>query len=193
MPELQKITSDFKPAGLPVLLLLLLIFACSKEQAPGEDRTPQPEGVPAAAQWTAGITADSAGLPPDSPAVLRGVRSGRHPGFDRVVFEFAGSRLPGYHLEYIDEPVRDCASGRPLNLPGQGWLQIRFRPARMHQNGGSTVENRDRKISLPVILRLVNTCDFENSVTWVAAVSEPQKYRVFSLRDPSRIVVDIRH
>src|SRR5690606_27311808 len=39
------------------------------------------------------------------------VRAGRQQGFDRVVFEFGSGGLPGYTIEYVGRPIRQCGSG----------------------------------------------------------------------------------
>ena len=41
-----------------------------------------------------------------STPTLVDVRAGRHPGFDRVVFEFQGA-VPEHHVRYVDQLVED--------------------------------------------------------------------------------------
>lgn len=125
-------------------------------------------------------------------AELVAVRTARHDGFDRTVFEFSGG-VPATHIEYVDRPVRACGSGRVVELPGDGWLQVRFFGARAHTEAGeATVADRDRRLSLPALLALALTCDFEGEVTWVAGVAAPNPYRAFTLDAPARLVVDVR-
>lgn len=126
-------------------------------------------------------------------AVLRDVRTGRQAGFDRVVFEFEGS-VPGYHVEYVDRPVRQCGSGTAVEVAGDGWLEVRMMPAHAHTEAGRpTIERRKRSLRYPVLRELESTCDFEAVVTWVLGVASPNRYRVLELQDPPRLVVDIRH
>jgi hypothetical protein len=128
------------------------------------------------------------------PAILTGVRTGRHEGFDRIVFEFRGAEMPGYHVEYIDKPVRACGSGEVVPLAGDAWLQIRFEPTNAHtEDGKSTLSFRELVPKHPVVLELKSTCDFEAQVEWVAGTSRPNKYRVIELTNPTRLVVDIKH
>ncbi len=127
-------------------------------------------------------------------AELIDVRTGRHDGFDRIVFEFRGAEMPGYHLEYIDRPVRACGSGNVVPLPGDGWLQVRFEPAAAHANDGkSSLAFRELSPKLPNLLELRSTCDFEAQVEWVAGVGSPNHFRVVELKDPTRLAVDIKH
>lgn len=142
-------------------------------------------------EWTAGIVR----IPPvegRGVALLRSVRAARHEGSDRVVWEFTGGR-PGVHVEYVDEPVRACGSGFPVELPGDGWLEVRFEPAAAHVDGEATFDEDRLVPRLPVVLEVVSTCDFEAVVTWVAGVASPEPYRVTLLDDPARVVVDVRH
>ena len=143
-------------------------------------------------EGTAGITDKKYEI--KSSAVLNKVRTAGHNGYDRVVFEFEGAEMPGYHVEYIDKPARQCGSGNPVNLKGDGWLEIRFYPANAHtEEGKPTVENRELVPNHKIIKELKSTCDFEADVTWVLGVASPNKYRVSELKNPTRLAVDIKH
>lgn len=142
--------------------------------------------------WTAGVT----NRPRQSmaTAVLREVRVGRHRGFGRVVWEFRGGGVPGYRIEYIDRPVRQCGSGHAVSLAGQGRLAVQLVPAQAHDNAGrATLESRERAPRFRTLRELKQTCDFEADATWVLGVASPHRYRVFDLAQSARLVVDIRH
>ena len=125
--------------------------------------------------------------------VLEEVRVARHAGFDSVVFQFS-EEVPGYHLEYVDRPVRQCASGNPVEIAGDGWLAVRLEPSQAHDDQGrATVQERERMPGLPVLEELQVTCDFEGQVEWVLGVASPNRFRVMELSDPARLVVDVRH
>jgi hypothetical protein len=142
------------------------------------------------AGWTVGIV-DLAPLPA-GVATLVSLRSARHEGYERVVWEFSGP-APGIHAEYVDRPVRQCGSGATVPLPGDAWLEVRLEPARAHtEEGRPTIAERRRTTALPIVLEMVQTCDFEAVVTWVLAVSSPEPLRVTRLENPPRVVVDIR-
>lgn len=157
-------------------------------------------GTPAAPPATpSGSFEGTAGIvdkqrPDARVAVLRDVRAASQEGFDRVVFEFEGSEIPGYHVEYVDRPVRQCGSGEPEEVAGDGWLEVRLIPAQAHtEEGQPTVGERERHLSLPVLKELQSTCDFEAHVTWVLGVASPNRYRVLELSNPARLIVDVRH
>lgn len=169
--------------------------------APAPETTPPPSPTPDAQavqpenpknrEWTAGVVdIRRSGL---KPVTLREVREARNEGFDRVVFQFDGEQVPGYHVEYIDTPVIKCGSGDPTPIAGQGWLQVRMVPAQAHEGGKPTVTERERKPRLTVLEELELTCDFEGEATWVLGVKSPNKYRVMELAEPTRLVVDVQH
>ena len=142
-------------------------------------------------EGTAGITdVEASG---DGRSVLQAVRAARHAAFDRVTFEFSGAR-PGYHVEYIDAPVRQCGSGHTEDVAGAGFLEIRFFPSQAHTDAGApTIDRRRIAADLPVLRELVSTCDFEGYVTWVLGLRSPNRYRVLTFQDPPRIALDVRH
>jgi hypothetical protein len=215
----MKVIGRWMPLGLAACLM---VMGCKKEEttppppAPAEPPAPAAQPVDAGAEQPvdAGVTTPpgSQALQPEDPknrewtagrvdiqrsnlkpVTLREVRAGRNEGFDRVVFQFDGDQVPGYHLEYIDKPVIKCGSGDPTELAGQGWLQVRLQPAQAHADGKATVTERERKPKLPVIEELEMTCDFEGEATWVLGVKKPNTYRVLELTEPTRLVVDVRH
>jgi len=129
-------------------------------------------------------------------ATLEAARAASHTGFDRVVFEFRGDRLPSYHLEYVDRPVRDCGSGDPIPVEGDGYLMVRMQPARAHTDEYQAtvpVAQRRQRLDHPNLRALVSTCDFEAVLEWVLGVGSPNRYRVTELREPARLVVDVLH
>ncbi len=149
------------------------------------------ETAPEVFEGTAGAVEKK--IPEVHTVELRSVRAAKHPGFDRVVFEFSGNALPGYRTEYIDKPVRRCGTGDAVEMAGQGWLKIRMTPARAHDDAGrATVGPSEQRPGLPVLLQLSPTCDFEGELSFVLGVASPNRYRVLELRDPPRIVVDVR-
>lgn len=143
-------------------------------------------------EWTAGIIDTPNFL--DRPAVLKDVRIGEHDDWDRIVYEFEGNRLPGYHLEYIDRPIRRCGSGEVVPIEGPGWLQVHFYPARAHTEAGkATLTDRRKNPDLPVLDEAALVCDFEGVLEWVLGLKGPNRYRVLELADPTRLVVDVLH
>jgi len=156
----------------------------------GETGPEQENSPPQKFEGTAGVTEKKREV--SGVAVLREVRAASHPAFDRVVFEFEGD-LPGYRLEYVDRPVRQCGSGLPLKVAGDGLLLVRLEPASAHtESGEPTVRDRERRTNLPNMKELKLVCDFEGQVEWVLGLRSPEPYRLSELRNPSRLVLDVK-
>jgi hypothetical protein len=157
-------------------------------------RTNEPEAPPASSSTSFEKTVGIVSVPREGfPRMQTGLRAAAHQGFDRVVFEFQGG-VPGFHLEYIDHPVRDCGAGEPQDIAGDAHLEVRMSPANAHtEEGKPTVPGRELKPGLPNVREIQRTCDFEAVVTWVIGVGSPNRYRAFELADPPRLVVDIDH
>ncbi|HEX6939077.1 MAG TPA: hypothetical protein VF158_06665 [Longimicrobiales bacterium] len=203
----------------PVLTAALILAGCAGDDrgvAPGEPAGPATGAAEADARptWpdapgpaapatttarhaagpfegTAGPTERRAGV--TGVVTQAAVRAARQSGYDRVVFEFTGG-VPGYHIEYVDGPIRHCASGSVVDVEGVAHLRIRMSPARAHDDGGNpTIEKRALALRLPVMKALRLTCDFEAQLEWVVGLAARNGYRVLELREPDRLVVDVLH
>lgn len=151
------------------------------------------EGNPEEFVGTAGVT-DKRNIDISAPGVMSEVRTAGHENFDRVVFQFLGAELPGYHVEYIESPVTKCGSGETAVLLGDSYLEVRFTDSQAHTpEGDATIKERDRKPLLTTIKQLMITCDFEGETTWVLGIPEKRNYRVTELTNPTRLAVDIKH
>jgi hypothetical protein len=124
--------------------------------------------------------------------VLRDVRAAGQDGFDRVVFEFEGSLVPGYRVGYVDSAVQ-CGSGEPVEVAGAARLQVRLIPAQAHTEAGEpTVRERERRPGLAVLHEMKSACDFEADVTWLLGLATRSRFRVQELYGPPRLVIDIK-
>ncbi len=179
-------------------IILLLCGACTKDQraqvpvgessavaVAREDTTPPFQGTLAATRRAR----------PGSPiAQLRSVRVTADSGYDRVVFEFADSVVPGYLIEYPEGPIRQCGSGDEVSLIGPGRMVVRLEPAQAHDDSGnSTIGNRDWAPRLPVVQAMKVVCDFEGQVEWAIGLAARRPYRVTELAPSAHIIVDVRH
>jgi hypothetical protein len=184
-----------------VLLSVLSAAACASDEEGGQPAveaadtspaTPNNASVlnnPDTAGWTAGLTAKTG----SQMTTLREVRTAAHDEYERIVFAFGPDSIPGYKVEYIDRPVRQCGSGEVVELPGDAWLSIRLEPSQAHtEQGAPTIAERSRVLSFENMKALKMICDFEGQVEWVAAVGSPNAYRTLELRGPSRLVIDVK-
>jgi hypothetical protein len=140
--------------------------------------------------WTAGIVAGE--RPEARMTTLESVRVARHPEFDRVVLEFSGDDLPGYRLEYVDRPIRECGSGEVVQVAGDGWLSVRLTPSQAHdERGRATLRDRVIRPSVTNLLEMRMVCDFEGQVEWILGVRSPSPFRVLELFEPARLAIDV--
>ena len=125
-----------------------------------------------------------------SAPTLVDVRAGRHPGFDRVVFEFRGA-VPEYRIDYVDGLVQD-GSGEPVSVGGAADLQVVFHGANAHgEDGTPTVSPQRFSPDLPAVKELAQVGDFEAVVSYGIGVDRRRPITVSSLSGPSRLVVDV--
>jgi hypothetical protein len=186
------------------LALLVAVIACGGgEKAPpppDQQATPATPAAIAAAppdSGVAGTTSVTHRARPGAPqAALRAVEATAQPGYDRVVFEFAGDSVPGYHVEYAPHTttVRRCGSGDPVTVQGAGQLIVRFEPARAHDDQGQPVVERERTLGLPALTEMKLICDFEGQVEFVIGVTTATvPSRVSTQGPPARIILEVRH
>lgn len=186
------------------LLSVITVAACARDEEggqPGGDSAAAADSSPATpnnasvlnnpdtAGWTAGLTAKPGG----EMTTLQAVRTASHDAYERIVFAFEPDWLPGFKVEYIDRPVRQCGSGEVVDLPGDAWLSIRLEPAQAHTEAGApTITDRSRVLNYENIKALKMICDFEGQVEWVVAVAAPNEYRTLELKAPVRLVIDVK-
>jgi hypothetical protein len=126
-----------------------------------------------------------------STPILVDVRAGSHPGFDRVVFEFEGA-VPEHTVSYVDQLVED-GSGNPVSVAGEADLEVVFHGANAHEEDGSDSVRSPRRFSpgLPAVKEIAQIGDFEAVVSYGIGVDQRRPIKVFTLSQPSRLVVDV--
>lgn len=126
------------------------------------------------------------------PAVV-GLRVSEHRRFDRVVIDVEGRR-PGYQVRYVDKLTYD-GSGEPVPLKGRKKLLVLLTPARAHgPQGGNLYDGpRLQQYAFPMLRGVAFLGDFEGVVSFGLTARARNGYRVFTLTDPSRLVIDLKH
>ena len=149
--------------------------------------------APSAAPFE-GTIGTSERAPSRGPVAVTDVRFGSHDGFDRVVFDLVGSGRPGWQVLYVDSPVREQGSGAVVPLAGDGQLQVVLTGISMPGDVSGHHYAGPRRPSLGrtgVVADLYVGNLFEGRfATWIGTRS-PERFRVFALDDPQRVVVDI--
>jgi hypothetical protein len=128
-------------------------------------------------------------------ALLTDVRAARQEGFDRVVFEFANG-VPGYDVGYVERPIVADGSGDEVAVEGAAVLRVRMEPA---LDADLTQESAPRTYTGPnrfspgtaAVVELVGAGGFEAVLTWAVGIDGERPFRVTTLSNPPRIVIDV--
>ena len=137
---------------------------------------------------TAPVTGAGTGL-----STLVNVRTGRHDRYDRTVFDFTGG-TPSYRVEY--GTLVHVARGDPIPLAGPADLVVVFHDAFAHnvETGATTYDtNRVLDPNLPTLRQIKFGGDFEGVVSAGLGLADRVGFRVFTLHNPERVVVDVAH
>ncbi|MGZ4358810.1 MAG: AMIN-like domain-containing (lipo)protein [Gaiellaceae bacterium] len=133
-------------------------------------------------------------------ALLERVELARHEGYDRVVFQFRNG-LPGYHIAYAEAPLHEDGSGKTVPVAGNYFVVVRMEPASgfdLSTGGGKPVYTGPRRLAgsgagTSEVSEIVRTGDFEAVLTWAVGLVDRVDFRVTTLSDPARLVVDFRN
>ena len=151
----------------------------SPSPAPAPDGPPFPES-------TDPQTAEPTG---EWDLQLVDVRVGEHDGFDRVVLELSGTATPGWGVAWSDEAVAE-GSGDVVPLEGDHVLTISASGTAMPDAGSFEVPARLGPAGSVAEVQVNGW--FEGYTQVFAGVEGDERpFRVFTLTDPPRLVVDI--
>jgi hypothetical protein len=191
---------------IPALLLTALVAACGAEDAPPPEDTmgPPPEegrtllandfvgieehNVAFNLHWVEGpVNRDPTGT--GSPVTeVEEVSTMEGRGFDRVIFHFAEGEFPGYQLSWAEGAPSECASGAAVTVSGERFLRVRLHPVTATDRAMNASEPGFENLSA-----LAPTCAGEGEVEWHLGVRRHAQVRVLEMREPRRLVVDVRH
>lgn len=186
---------------LTAAILVLLGLGCAgsdDEQPPstqGETTAPTTAPTTTEESFEGGTATVTAPAEISEIALLERVAVAGHDGFDRVVFQFRNG-LPGYRVEYVEPPLREDGSGNVVKLDGEAFVVVRMEQASgfdLSVPEGALVYTGPRRISpegTSVVREVVRTGDFEAVLTWAVGLDRRLPFRVLTLDDPARIVVD---
>lgn len=155
------------------------------------DASASPE--PSEAPFAADTSPDTGTASADASLVLTSVRTGAQDGFDRVVLEFSGPGAPGWEAQYTDAASRQ-GQGDPIDPGGNAILDIRVNGSAIPEPGAATVPaGQISPAGTSVIKGVFNDGTFEGVTHVVLGVDGKKPFRVFSLANPPRVVIDVQH
>ena len=188
-------------AVIAAALGLVALGCGGSDDEPGASTSPPPPTTTTTEPTTTGEAFEGGTEPVTAPAeisetaLLERVAVAGHDGYDRVVFQFRNG-LPGYRVEYVDPPLHEDGSGNVVDLEGNAFLVVRMEPASgfdLSVPEGELIYTGPRRIAgedTTVLREVVRTGDFEAVLTWAIGLDERVPFRVLTLDDPARIVVD---
>ena len=127
-----------------------------------------------------------------APKVVH-LRYAQHRGYDRVVIDVSGRR-PGYRTSFTNKLVYD-PSGKPIPLAGRYKMYVVLRPAYTYSlKSGKNLYTGPKLVrpGFPSLKGIALAGSFEG-VTTFGFTSRHKAYRIFTLTNPSRVVIDWRH
>lgn len=161
----------------------------TESAAPDASLSPAPDEAP----FPADTTADTEEASADAQLVLVDIRSGLHEGFDRVVLEFSGPGAPGWVAEYTLNASRQ-GSGEAIELDGAVMLDILVQGTAYPAEGEEGLMFGDIPTAgTEVIEAIFNDGTFEALTHVVLGIDQERPFRVFSIADPPRVVIDVQH
>jgi hypothetical protein len=122
--------------------------------------------------------------------ILVGFRAAHHSGFDRIVFEFAGTVPARRQVRYVNRLIAD-PSGRIVPIAGRAVLQVSFYRAAAHNSSGRPTATASTAFALPNVMAVVRSGDFESVVSYGIGLAKRTPVHVLTLTRPSRVVIDI--
>jgi hypothetical protein len=126
---------------------------------------------------------------------FRTMRFGKHPGFDRVVFEMDGD-LIGYYVHYGEPPFQAEAGEEVVNVRGKAFVEIALYPVVSTDENIEANERlgaRQNKVRMPLIREIKTVEWFEGELRHVIGLRKRKPFRVQVFSNPTRLVVDFKH
>lgn len=123
-------------------------------------------------------------------ALLVGVRAAHAPGHDRVIFDFSGGPPGRWTVRYVNRLIAD-PRGTPIPIAGRAILAVTFHAAAAHTDGGRVTAPARATFALPNVMTVARAGDFEAVLSYGIGLARRTSFRVFALRRPNRVVIDI--
>ncbi|CAB0927116.1 AMIN-like domain-containing (lipo)protein [Corynebacterium diphtheriae] len=180
---------------------LMGLVGCSN----GSDAPDTVQGTAGKASLASSSTSSNAGLTPlgdasiesktqrpdMSEGIVTSVRVGHHETFDRVVFDFEGTGAPGWFVDYTDSPAQQ-GSGFPIEIKGDAALMVNIDGIALPFELGKPDPQIGVVPGVGNITEVKAAGTFEGRSQFVVGLDRKHPYSVQMLREPTRVVIDIR-
>jgi hypothetical protein len=148
-------------------------------------------GLSAGTITAATTGAAAATAAPVVPTLIQ-ISAAHHPGFDRLVFQFKGGLPTQRSARYVSRVTAD-PSGLPVSVVGSALLQVTLSPATGHNSQGLvTYGPTQRTYPLPELIQVVKAGDFESVLSFGVGLAKAEPFRMYTLTNPSRVVIDVQ-
>jgi len=145
-----------------------------------------------ASEIPADVEPDTQDASADARVTVSDIRIGAHDGFDRVVLEVGGTGTPGWDVRYVDSAAGQ-GTGDPVDVAGSAVLQLTLTgvgypyDTGVEEYAGGPLTSADTT----VLTEVVWDATFEGTSVAFVGTTGRYPFRVYSLADPTRVVVDI--
>jgi hypothetical protein len=139
---------------------------------------------------SAPVSVPDTNIAPEGLPELEAVEVSHLDAFDRVVFRFS-SHVPGYNVNYVPE-VRADPSDEPISLEGNAFMIVAMHSVASGQVGAPPAPQDRQTPRFPELREIAGAGDFEGVVSFGLGLTAESGFRVFTLTNPDRLVVDVR-
>jgi hypothetical protein len=159
----------------------------SAVSTPSTQPSPTPSGEPFIC---AAETIHNQGTPPPPLVYVSALRTGSHPGYDRLTIEFANG-MPADMKVGVQAGTRFVLSpsGMTTTLKGQNGILIVIYGSDLHTSYSGPIDIVTGDKGLAEVRRVE---DYEGTVQLGLGVNGPACYRTMLLTNPDRLVIDIQ-
>ncbi|WP_213931818.1 AMIN-like domain-containing (lipo)protein [Rhodococcus sp. B50] len=130
----------------------------------------------------------------DAKLTVVDIRTGRHEGFDRVVYELGGEGAPGWRVGYVDEAIQD-GSGNEVAVAGDAVLQVLIDgSAYPFDSGVEQYDGPNPVLAEPggSVVEVNGAGVFEGvTQSFIGVAAHGTPFSVYSLTGPTRVVIDV--
>ncbi len=125
----------------------------------------------------------------DSEVLPTEVRAGAQDGYTQIVIYFDGAGAPHYSAEYGDAPTA-AGSGKPITMRGNAFLRLTLSGIRTPGESEQLAPRLTKGINN--VAEVFVGPPFEGMAQIVLGVDSELPFRVFTMKSPTRVVIDVQ-